>query len=412
MPLSAMQRAFWFQELLSGDRGARAAVMFGIDFEPGVDFDRLDDALVSVVERHPLLRARVVVESGHPSLCVEGAPKTILTHLAGYGATLDEWCSRPVDLREWPPCRAAVEYDEGRARLRVIVHHAFFDAQSKDVFLRDLAAAYATGEKLGGDPISFDAPFWRAAVRRELEASERPPSRPAARTRAPAPLPRDTLPSVPCESLSFAVGPALGGVVREAAGRLGVTSFTLYLTAWHGALARLQVDDADVVTPIALSTRHDSDEEEIGPFLNQLPVRSTDARSHSFRTLASELGQAVRRLTANRHQPPPAEWDRTAADAGPEVSISYRRDTLGDFDWPGAAATPLLLPPLHAPSADVVIRMLRRGSGVSCAIDADRSVVPAGFARRLERCWHSLLATGAQRLDARVGELPLQASGQ
>jgi condensation domain-containing protein len=400
LPLSAMQEAFWFHEALAGDGGRRAAVAFGVDFEPAIALDRLDRALTAVVRRHPLLRARFALAPAGPALVVEEAPDSILTRLPADAAALGEWWARPVSMLDWPLCRAAAAVDAARTRLRVVVHHAVFDAQSKDVFLRDLLRAYTAPERASGPARGDSVAFWHALLERERSRAGEPAEAATEWTRR-GPAPADAT----CDSLRFEVEPGLMAIVGDAAGRLGVSTFSVALTAWHAALARLCFDAEDIVTPIALSTRRDADAGEIGPFLNQLPVRSAAPRSRSFRAVALELAETVRRLAADRHQRPPASGDPVGA--APEVSVSYRRDALGAFAWPDAAATPIMLPPLHAASADVVVRMVRRGAAISGALDVDGAVRPPGFGRRLERCWRALLRTGAQRLDARIGELAL-----
>ena len=393
-PLSAMQQAFWLGEMLSGDGGARATLVFGLDLDGPLDVERLDGALSAVVRRHPLLRARIAADREGLSLAVEEPPATILTRLPGGEDALERWCARPVSARAWPPCRAAVALGEDGARLRVAVQHAVFDGHSKDVFLRDLARAY--DERADRPPAPRDAAFWRAFLRREGVLAAPAPASPAAPPRASG---------APPESLAFAIEPGLRALVAEAAGRLGVSKFTVQLAALHAVLARLRLDDADVVTPIALSTRTPAEADEIGPFVNQLPVRSTAACAGSFRALADELGRRVRELASDRHRrPTPA----LPGGGGPEVAVSYRRDALGRLAWPDGTATPVRLPPLHAPGSDAAIRMLDHGASASGAIDVDRDALPSGWGRRLERCWLTLLRTAAQRLDARVGELPLE----
>ncbi len=394
-PLSEAQRAFWLEELLMQDGGARATLAFGLDIAPRVDAERLDQALTAVVKRHPLLRARIVAQpDDEPCLRIEPAPDSILTRLPNDGWALDAWCRQPVSATTWPPCQAALALGDGVARVRIAVHHGVFDGESKDVFLRDLADAYANPDAWAEMTPRFDAPFWRALVQRErvaggAHAFERGPRQPPRATEADA------------ESVEFAAEPELCAIVAATAKRLGVSKFTVHLAAWHAALARLQLD-GDVVTPIAFSTRLDSDVGEIGPFVNLLRVRSTTPRTKSFRTVALELAQAVRRCAANRHE------RSLACDRGDgHTTISYRREGLAGFAWPGASATPVLLPPQHTASADVAIRMLQRELTASGMVDVDRGVLPSGHAERLVRCWRALLHAGAHRLDTRIGELSL-----
>jgi hypothetical protein len=254
----------------------------------------------------------------------------------------------------------------------VVVQHAVFDGYSKDVFLRDLLVAYDGGRLEAGD-----ASFWSAFVEREhaaraAESRPRSASLPAAAGRW-------------FESLRFAVEPSLRLALDDAAAAAGVSVFVLQLAAWHAAIARLD-PGADVVTPVAFSTRSPSETDAIGPFVNQLPVGSRDAGSRSLRELAAALGEQVRELANDRHRAAPAS--ESPAD---EVAVSYRRDALRDFPWPGPSAVAVRLLPLAATASGVAIRMIDHGRSITGAIDVDLAVRPGGYAQRLVDCWRTLL---------------------
>jgi Condensation domain len=397
--LSRFQTALWLRELLTGQS---AALGFGLDFEPGVDVGRLDRALTDVVRRHPLLRARLAIGSEGLSMSIDPPPSTILTRLRSTSDTVDDWCGQRIGLREWPLCRAVVSSRRGETRLRVMVHHAVFDGESKDIFLRDLLRAYR-GEALAdrARPL-LDAPFWRSALERERRSCGS--SRARGGERAPAVrAPNAGDPLAPC-SLGFALDARTLSSVGPVARDLGVSRFTVYLAAWHAALAHTSFQDADVVTAIALSTREALAADEIGPFVNQLPIRSKASRRDTFRTLALDLSHGLRRATANRQQRS-TEASRNLAPPH-EVMVSYRRSTLDELSWPDASAVPISLPSLPpATGSDVCVRMINHGDTLSGRIDANSSLIRPGFIRSLEHCWRTILCAGAQSPDVPLTEL-------
>jgi hypothetical protein len=402
LPLSRVQTGFWLRETLSG---VSERLAFGLDFDRQIPLGRLDRALSAVVARHPLLRGRFAFGPAGLGLSVEPAPDSIVTRLPPAEGAVDEWCEEPLSLRSWPPCRAAVAVDGDQTRLRVVAHHAVFDGESKEIFLRDLVRAYRGDPLTAGGATPLDAPFWRALVERERHAGAagaQPDASGATDRRGP----RSLRGSGRRESLDFLLDPCRIALVDQAARRLEVSKFTIYLATWHATLARLQTSDADVVTAIALSTRDKGEADEIGPFVKQAPVASMASSQRSLGALALELSESVHRVARNRLQPPPR---RAPADgARPDVVVSYRRSALGDLDWPDATAIPVLLP--RSPAAmgsDVVVRMVHDGRITAGMIDVDRSTLPPGFAVGLRRCWLALLDAGTRDLDVPVAALAL-----
>lgn len=122
----------------------------------GVDARRFIQALHSVVDAHPFLKARLIME--HAQLRVERRDDAPVDIPVIDCHTLDaEEFSRsfvkPFDLFAGPLFRMALCKTDNNFYLLGDFHHLVFDGFSVDVFLRDLSAAYA-GDSLPGEKAS------------------------------------------------------------------------------------------------------------------------------------------------------------------------------------------------------------------------------------------------------------------
>ncbi len=154
-PLSAAQRRVWLLEHLRPDLVEyNMAQVFKLDGL--LDVDALSAALGLVVERHTILRSRVVQDAtGGPRLRVEPAStvrlqRTDLSYLAIGPAYEEAYRLRDADidgrfdLAAGPWLRARLtELPEQRHLFTVVVHHIAVDATSMQIFWQELSQAYA-----------------------------------------------------------------------------------------------------------------------------------------------------------------------------------------------------------------------------------------------------------------------------
>lgn len=193
--------------------------------------------------------------------------------------------SKPFDLSR-QVFRFALAIRNGAAVLVVQAHHIGMDALSEQLLAVDLVSALA-GRKLSA----------------QLPAQHRPHRHPGARLErlcktldgAPAvfaPRAASARPQVRRErSLRVAVSPTpetLGGFAT----RERVTPFTVLLAAWSRALATLGECD-DVVVGVPFSIREPHQDNDVGCFVNMVPVRVAADRTASFRQHVAAVRTAL-----------------------------------------------------------------------------------------------------------------------
>ncbi|MFE4519171.1 condensation domain-containing protein, partial [Kitasatospora sp. NPDC056783] len=144
---SPAQRGVWFTERLGQVHGVfHMPVLLSFD---RVDAEALARAVTTVTERHPSLAQVFVERDGGLVLEPGTAPVLDVVDVSGDCADgrekrLAEDAARPFDLEAGPPARFTLHRGRGEAAvLLVVVHHAVFDGESKDVLVAELAAAYA-----------------------------------------------------------------------------------------------------------------------------------------------------------------------------------------------------------------------------------------------------------------------------
>ncbi|MFI5911646.1 amino acid adenylation domain-containing protein [Dactylosporangium sp. NPDC051541] len=280
--LTPAQRRMWFVERLAGAVATPVHNIALAHLLPApVDAAALDRALRAVQERHAALRWRVLDVDGVPTP-IEGPPSVALSIVDGQPDTEGEWLeaqsSTPFNLATGPLWRAALRRrPDGRAALALTFHHLVFDGWSQDVFLRDLAAAYA-GEPFTPPAVAAtfaDYVAWRRGQARAGDADWWIGHLTGAPTALD--LPRDR-PRPPVQTFRGAVhrasvGPGPAAAVRRLAGDLDTTPDTVLLTVFALLLRRL-TGAADLLVGVPYADRgHAAFAHVVGACLDVLPVR-------------------------------------------------------------------------------------------------------------------------------------------
>ncbi|MFF3212968.1 amino acid adenylation domain-containing protein [Streptomyces sp. NPDC002886] len=422
---SPAQQGVWLTERLGLAREA-------FHMPVRISFDRIDTEALAravdvVIRRHPALAARLVEHGGQvwqepaarrPELVRLEAP----SDEADLEKTLEEEAARPFALETGPLSRFTLHRRaDGSAELLVTVHHAVFDGNSKDVLTRDLAAAYGPAplaptedpaDVPGGartaptapapDPgtvrgaAEWFGPRWAAATDPVLPGAVRTPTVAGAG-----------------EAVEWRLDGAEAGELATAAALAGTTVFEFLLAALHGLLRRYGGEAVPVSIPF--STRTPELAEEIGLFVNELPVHApTGDASRTFTDFAGAVRAELRAGYPYRSVPfgtaVPGLSPRVGLSA---VSLGYRRRGQDpEFAGTGARVTwavhnrtarnTLHLQAVEAPGTDGA-----PGGGIDFSLQYDPAVLAPDTARRIAGHYSTLLAGAVAAPGARLVDLPL-----
>ncbi|MFF9066638.1 amino acid adenylation domain-containing protein [Streptomyces sp. NPDC014891] len=411
-PASPAQQGVWLTDRLGLAREA-----FHMPLR--ISFDRVDApalcrAVAAVTERHPALAARLVERDGRiwqepaarpPELTLLDAP----ADEAALERLLDADAARPFALETGPLSRFSLyRRPDGSSELLVTAHHSVFDGNSKDVLVRDLAAAYGAtplppspGAPAGSaaDPdavrraAAFYGPRWAAATEPVLPGALRAPTS-----------------AGPGEAVAWRLDSVEAKELTTAAATAGTTSFEFLLAALHGLLRRYGGEAVPVSVP--LSTRRPELASEIGMFVNELPVHAPAADpSQPFTAFAAAVRTELRSGYPFRDVPfgaaVPALEPRVGLTA---VSLGYRRRGP-DPDFGGAGAR--ISWAVHNRTArntlhlQIVEEPDASGGALDFSLQYDPAVLAPETARRIAGHYRTLLAGAAASPTTPLRDLPL-----
>jgi amino acid adenylation domain-containing protein len=334
-PLSFSQRRLWFLDRLEGPS---AAYNLSAAFRMSGPLDReaLKASLGDLVDRHPMLRMRVVVEAGEVrQAIIPTIPPPLFFH---EGVTEDEARSlirtsadTPFDLTVGPPIRVVlVNTAPEKHLLAVTLAHFVADGWTIGLLSREWSALYnarcaGTALDLPQPAIGYhDFAAWQwqmhaadgysevlerwcarlAGVPTILEVS---PDRP----RAPEQVFAGAV-------IPLATDAATTAQIKKLAEGTGSTVFMVALAAYAVFLWRYTgAPDLLVGTPLANRNRAET-EVVVGLFANILPVRVTLESGMTFRRLVSAVRSEMLTVFADQDVP----FDLLVERMAPERDLS------------------------------------------------------------------------------------------
>ncbi|WP_439680065.1 non-ribosomal peptide synthetase [Embleya sp. MST-111070] len=429
-PVSPAQHGIRFTEL-AVPTGTAHHMPLSIRFTGDLDRAALAHACDAVVVRHPVLGSALRELDGEPWL----VPADTVAHLVIEDLTetpeaqrsdsaaelLRRETLRPFDPETGPLVRfTLVDAGPGHRTLLVVAHHLAFDGGSKDILVRDLAAHYAAfGTGVKPDLPDLEESEDAERIAREAAEAERRVGlaeiRFAGEEREPpvVTLPgrrRSTIDSGIGGSVPIPVDDELRVAVAATAELLGVSTFALLLGALHTQLWRYGNEQATVAIDLGTRTPHSRD--RVGPYVNELPVRTTPSADLTFRAFVQALRADLRNLYPVRDVP----LGRVVTGLTPRlalapVSMSYRRRTsVPDFaglpvsiDW--TVFNHAARGDLHMQCLDDPDRLALHLHYATDALDEDAATAMAGHYRTLLR---AIVADP----DTRLSRLALQSADE
>ncbi|MFD0586358.1 condensation domain-containing protein [Dactylosporangium darangshiense] len=423
LPLSFAQQRLWFLHQLE-PHSVEYNNLVTITLHGSVDAAALAGALSRVVERHEILRTRLVTgPDGVPAQIVDppaAFPLEVVQDATEDGARdlLTQRRLTPFDLATGPLLRATlVRLSSDRYVLALCMHHVVSDEWSARLLRRELFAVYH-GASLPPLPVQYaDYAAWQ---RRWLTGRVREEQLEYWRTQLADPpvldLPTDR-PRPPQRSsagamVAFTVPPQLTAALKELSRSTATTMFMLLHAAYAVLLHRYTgQDDLLVGIPIANRTRAET-EHLIGFFVNTLALRT---RLHDDPTFAALLARTRdTALAAYAHQDLPFEQLVTELTRDRDRSRTPLVQTLFNYATvdPGAATVSASVslddPVLDSDILfDVVLSMAERGDGLMATLEYSTALFDHATARRMAEHLLVLLAGVAADPGRPVSELPM-----
>jgi amino acid adenylation domain-containing protein len=437
LPLSYGQEQLWFV-----DRFAPGLPTYNIPhairvrgpLDPGV----LRHALLRLVERHEALRTRLVTsDSGGPIQVIDlPAPVALGTEdLAEFEsgkrhARLREFihaeAMRPFDLATGPLLRCSlVRLAADEHLLIVVVHHVIFDGWSAGVFVRDLAALYASsvsGEPAGliELPVQFaDYAVWerdriQGSALTELEGYWRRVLDGFETVQFPTDRPRPLVEDFAGALAERTADTALLAGLRELGRGEGTTLFATILAGLLAVLHRYTGQTDLVVGTVSANRGRPELPPVIGFLVNTLPIRCDTSGDPAFTDLLTRVKETV--IGAVAHQDLPfgklVDTVGVARDAGrtPVFQIAF---TYAEPEETPAVAADVdfaltdLVRGIDAAQFDLALAAEARRDGLWIECSFKTALFDAATADRLLAHLETMLRGAVADPGARLSQLPL-----
>ncbi|HEY1375665.1 MAG TPA: amino acid adenylation domain-containing protein, partial [Gemmataceae bacterium] len=432
-PLSFSQEQLWFLHQLVPDSPAYNVV--DVVTLPG-EYDglALRGALAELVRRHEALRTAFVYADGRlTQVAVPDAelplPELDLAALPE-AERAGEWARvvraegrRTFDLARPPLLRAAVAHVSPREhRVLLTVHHIVSDEWSMEVIqdeVRQLYAALAARRPSPLPPLPIryaDFAAWQRdwfrgeRLDRQIDYWTAELDGAAPVLALPTDKPRPAAQTFRGATEHFALPPALAPRLHALAAAEQATLFMTLETAFAALLHRY-TGQADLLVGTPISGRTQSETERlVGCFLNTVVLRSQLAAGQTFRDLLRRT--RARTLGAFAHADLPFERlvAKLAPDRDPGRTPLFQ--VMFVLHNPGGASQVSQVAGHHALETgtskfDLTLYVSETAAGLEGLLEYSTDLFEAETARRLCRCFATLLEAAAGDPDRPVAGLPL-----
>ncbi len=434
-PLSFAQQRLWFLHQLEPDSTAYHEAS-ALRLEGPLDIAALQRALDTIVERHAVLRTRIVLDGASP-VQIAGAPRPVEMPIIELGGaspedvqrTIAEIRNRPFRLDGDLTLRAALLRCGPAEHILVQVkHHIASDGWSSAIFTDELGKLYGAFSQGRDNPLAplpiqyADYAAWQrhwlqgAALEQQLSFWTEY-LRDLAALELPADRPRPTLPSYRGARQSLELPRALIERLTALGRRENATLFMTLLAAFQVLLHRYTgQEDIAVGSPIAGRTRVEV-EGLIGCFVNTLVLRADLSGNPTFREFLARVREVA--LKVYEHQDLP--FEKLVEELNPErdrsrnplfqvlfvVQNTPKRSTA----FPGLTATPVEIDSATA-KFDLSAALIERAGETTLRVEYRTELFEAATIARLLEHYRNLLEAIAADAEQRIGALALLAPAE
>ncbi|WP_260398968.1 non-ribosomal peptide synthetase [Peribacillus simplex] len=318
-PLSDAQKRVWFLDQLT--ENTNYYMPFLLTFKSQLDVERLNKALIKLIDRHEILRTNFIEVDGIPYQKVN---RSIPFDLELLNENLQEIIHRKMNnkfcLNQGPLLNGTVIRENSQDHLLLVLHHLICDGWSLNVLKKELFRFYENEDfDLNADPLQYaDYSVWQQAEKEEINQQLS-----YWRERLSGDIPCLELPSDKQQegtgnpenvTLNLALDSSIASAIKSFSKCHKTTPFAVFLSIFNVLLARLSKQkDIIIGTPVVNRNRHEL-EEAIGLYLNTLPLRTKLKMDGTFTDLIHQVNESVRDAFSNQDVP----FERIVEEVQPE----------------------------------------------------------------------------------------------
>ncbi|MDX6500089.1 MAG: hypothetical protein QOG23_3349 [Blastocatellia bacterium] len=371
-PLSFTQQQFWLLDQAEPDSCYN--ICTALKIEGPLEVQRLQQALELIVERHEILRTKVVMKGDGPVQVIAPSMRlpfdvsdlrqlSVPEREAEIRRLVRTESESPFDLSVGPLLRIKLlSTGEDENVLLVTVHHFVCDGWSVGVLLRELATLYRDSD--AGRSASLpqlriqyaDYALWQRQrlqgpwFERQLEYWRKQMAGAAPILDLPTDYSRPEKRTVKGAQDSIRLSANLSGAIEKLSRQEGVTLFMTLLAAFQTLLFRYSgQEDIVVGSPVAGRSMLET-ENLIGSFVNTLALRADFAGQPSFREFLGRVRAATLGAFSNQDVP----FEKLVEELNPErkgnrtplfqTMFALQNTPASDIAIEGLTLTPLKVP--------------------------------------------------------------------
>jgi amino acid adenylation domain-containing protein len=440
IPLSFTQERLWFLSQLEGD-AATYNIAFTLKLTGKLDVGVLRRSIISIVERHEILRTNFIDNNGSPVQVISPHANIDLSVIDLQGLTEAEKLKQveaivtensrySFDLTTDSLLRThLIRLGEESHLLLVTIHHIVSDGWSMGIFQEELVTfyqAYSLGEVpaltplpiqyadfaiwqkqyLSPEVLSSQLDYWRGRL------AGLPPL-----LELPADKPRSPQQSFVGSSLPFELSIETTEGLKRLARELGVTVYMILLATLAVLLSRYsRRTDIPIGTAIANRNRQEV-ESLMGFFVNTLVMRVNLDDNPSF----IELSERVRRMGLEGFACQDVPFEKVVEALQPERSLSYHPLFQVMFVWQNTPrrewdilGSNIVAEEVHTGTAkfDLTLSLEERGENIAGFWEYSTDLFEVDTIARMMGHFQNLLSEIVGNPDTRVEELPILSMGE
>ncbi|SCL70623.1 non-ribosomal peptide synthetase [Micromonospora peucetia] len=434
LPLSFAQRRLWFLERLGG-LGHAYHMPLALQLDGRLDRDALRAALDALVDRHEVLRTRIVPDDADAGQRIDppgGGFALRFEDLTGHtdpAAALarlqDEESTAPFDLAAGPLVRGRLVWTAAdRHVLLLTMHHIVSDGWSLGILTRELGALYTAFHHGQPDPLPplpvqyADYAAWQrhwltdgTLTRQETHWREVLANAPTL-LELPTDRPRPTEQNHHGNHLPITLDTHLTTALKTLTTQHGSTLYMTLLTAWAIVLSRLSGHhDLIIGTPTANRRRAEL-ENLIGFFVNTLALRINLTDNPTTTQLLHRIRNHT--LTTLDHQDLP--FEHVVEQTNPtrnlahtplfQVMFAWQNNEDVDLDLPGVEVTALRTPWTSA-KFDLTLSLAEHDGRITGSLEYATALFDTSTAQRHIRYLHHVLTQLVEHPDKPIDQLTL-----
>jgi len=342
IPLSFAQQRLWFLDKLEEDSFAYN-LPFPVKIKGSLNVEALKNSLLSVLERHSVLRTTFPEKDGAPHQKINTADnyKIPLITVPGnseqekmdYVKTeISEMIKKPYDLSAGPLYYMSLyKIDESLHILFMMFHHIVLDGWSIEILMREISESYnsaAAGRLISLPPLEIqysDFSIWHnewmksSEAEKQLDYWKRELEDAPALLQMPLVNPRPAEQTLNGTTVLFEIdADRLEGLKSLA--KMNNSSLFMVLFAGFSALLYRYSGQKDISIGTTIANRNRKEIEPlIGMFANTLVLRTDISGSPSFNELLSRVREKLLNAYDNQDIP----FEKIVEEVRPERSLSH-----------------------------------------------------------------------------------------